>query len=126
MLEYRHLDTRYVKKTLYCCYSLEISAFNVFQLDRLQKEALKVSNVEAAASLRFWSTTLRCMLTESFHGYGVTLWKIASLSFESAEDCLREKLRIAIDIGNKTEEERIKVAISLCRFIPPQFRKTNN
>jgi len=25
MLEYRHLDTRYVKKTLYCCYSLEKS-----------------------------------------------------------------------------------------------------
>jgi len=24
MLEYRHLDTRYVKKTLYCCYSLVI------------------------------------------------------------------------------------------------------
>jgi hypothetical protein len=23
MLEYRHLHTRYVKKTLYCCYSLE-------------------------------------------------------------------------------------------------------
>ena|SRR3990170_8835900 len=24
-LEYRHLDTRYVKKTLYCCYSLAVS-----------------------------------------------------------------------------------------------------
>jgi len=22
MLEYRHLGTRYIKKTLYCCYSL--------------------------------------------------------------------------------------------------------
>ena len=99
----------------------EITIYNIYQLDRLHKECLKANEIVHAAGIKFWSTTFRCMLDESLHQYGVKLWEIASKSFGSAKDYLCNELLQAIETGNKKMEERIKGALHLCDFVPPQF-----
>jgi hypothetical protein len=101
----------------------EITIYNVFQLDRLLKECREANEIVHAAGIKFWSTTFRCMLDESLHHYGVQLWEIASKSFGSAKDYLQSELMQAIETGDKKMEERIKGALHLCDFVPPQFLK---
>ena len=55
MLEHRHLGTRYVKKTLYCCYSLDL--FEVFPSDdgerlEIDGEQMTVFKIRKKAPLR--------------------------------------------------------------------------
>jgi len=101
----------------------EITIYNVYQLDRLNKECHKANEIVHAAGIKFWSITFRCMLDKSLHHYGVQLWEIASKSLGSAKDYLRSELMQAIETGDKKMEERIKGALNLCDFIPPQFIK---
>lgn len=93
----------------------------ILQFNRLLGECHRAGQLEAAAGIKFWNTTFRCMSDESLHPYGVQLWKIASKSFGSTKDYLRNELAQATESNNQGMKEKIEGALNLCNFVPPQF-----
>ncbi|WP_374012748.1 hypothetical protein [Pseudoxanthomonas koreensis] len=74
-----------------------------------------------AAAMKLWSITLRCMLDERFHNYGVALWQIVPRSFPAARSWIAEKLTAAERSGNTKDAENLREALRICNFVPPRF-----
>ena len=75
-----------------------------------------------AAGVKLWNITFRCMSDNSFRHYGQALWKKSSQSFEYAKEHLKNELEMAERGGKGKMVEKIKGALSLYDYVPPQFR----
>jgi hypothetical protein len=103
----------------------EISAF-ILQLNQFGNGLYKEGHLEEAAGMKIWNITFRCMSDESFHQYGMKLWNIAAESFSEAQSWLEYKLVIAQGSCDEHGENRLKDALTIYNYIPPQFDETQS
>ena len=94
------------------------------QLNSLLNDYHKTSDSINAAGVKLWNITFRCMSNNSFRHYGQSLWNRASASFEYANEHLKDELEMAESLGKKKMVEKIKGALGLYDYIPPQFRNS--
>jgi hypothetical protein len=100
-----------------------ISAY-ILQLNQFGNGLYKEGRLEEAAGMKIWNITFRCMSDESFHQYGMNLWKIAAESFSEAQSWLEYKLVIAQGSCDEHGENSLSGALKIYNYIPPQFVET--
>ena len=94
----------------------------ILQLNSLLNDYHKAGESSNAAGVKLWNITFRCMSNNSFRHYGQALWNRASASFEYAKEHLKNELEMAASLGKGKMVEKIKGALSLYDYVPPQFR----
>lgn len=92
------------------------------QLNSLLNDYHKAGESLNAAGMKLWNITFRCMSNNSFRHYGKALWDRSSESFEYAKEHLKNELGMAKSLGKGVMAEKIKGALGLYDYVPPQFR----
>lgn len=96
----------------------------ILQLNSLLNDYHKAGEYSNAAGVKLWNITFRCMSKNSFRHYGQALWNRASVSFEYANEHLKDELEMTESGGKEKMVERIKGALGIYDYIPPQFRNS--
>ncbi len=99
----------------------EISIY-ILQLNSLINQFQKSGQLDEAAAMTLWKITFRCMVHEKFNRYGKLIWAIASLSFNPAENWLKEKLEASLKKHSPNDVPNLQAALTLHDYIPAQFK----
>jgi hypothetical protein len=93
----------------------------IVEMNCLINDFNKADRLNAAAAMKLWNVTFRCMSNATLHHHGVTIWATASESFPHAQQWLAAKLEAAERAGDKRDVQNLRVALELYDFVPPQF-----
>jgi hypothetical protein len=75
-----------------------------------------------ASGMKIWNITFRCMSHNAFHHYGQELWAQASQHFDKSKKFLEVQREHAQKSNDEALLEKVKGALSLYDYVPPQFR----
>ncbi len=96
----------------------------ISEMNGIINDLHKKGLAEQVAAAKFWNVTFRCMSNNRFRHYGQNIWGLASVAerLDSIKEELDTLLENAEMDGNKKLEERVRCAMGLADFVPPQFR----
>ena len=95
----------------------------ILQLNSLVNDYAKAGESENASGVNIWNITFRCMSHNAFRHYGQELWREVSNHFDKSKEFLEFQLRKAQESDDKARIEKVKGALGLYDYIPPQFRQ---
>ena len=97
-------------------------SIRILELNRLVNEINRAGRLEDAASMKLWNITFRCMMHETLHQYGISVWKTAEKGFPEAKRWLGVRLEHAQKSGHQPDAPNLRNALTLYNYVPPQFR----